>query len=137
MGDAGSVLVKQRDVPKHRYFEKLLFTRTDGDWKIKLVLSSYTFKNGAFGPPDGLSDCNLCTNEKCKQQCTKSMPKQIAHDANVCGYTVYDKGGAWADGVYTRVHRDMSIILAMRQWMGLSTSVSAQDVGLPSQCRAE
>ncbi len=52
MGDQGSVLVREKDVPKHRGFEVELFTRTDGDWQIKLVLSSYTFmNNGAMGFP--------------------------------------------------------------------------------------
>lgn len=32
MQDKGSVLVKEKDVNKHRNFEKLLFDRTDGDW---------------------------------------------------------------------------------------------------------
>lgn len=43
MQDKGSVLVIEKDVPKHRSFEQLLFDRTDADWKIRLVLSSYTF----------------------------------------------------------------------------------------------
>lgn len=64
MGDKGSVLIKERDVSKHRGFEEQLFSRTDGDWKIKLVLSSYTFMNdGASGIPDGKSDCSACIGE--------------------------------------------------------------------------
>lgn len=43
MGDTGSVLVKEKDVNKHRDFEKQLFSRTDGNWQIKTVLSSYSF----------------------------------------------------------------------------------------------
>lgn len=34
----------------------------------------------------------------------------------------------------TRVHRDKEIILEMRKWMGLSTSVSNADIGLPDNC---
>jgi alpha-amylase len=61
MGDKGSVLVKDKDVPLHRAFEVNLFARTDADWKIRLVLSSYSFAaSGAQGPPDGLSDCSRC-----------------------------------------------------------------------------
>lgn len=61
MGDAGSVLVIAKDVNRHREFEKLLFTRTDGNWDIKLILSSYSFmNNGASGIPDGKSDCAKC-----------------------------------------------------------------------------
>jgi alpha-amylase len=43
MGDSGSVLVKEKNIDKHRAFEIQMFTRSDGNWQIKLVLSSYTF----------------------------------------------------------------------------------------------
>lgn len=50
MADKGSVLVKEKDIGRHRMFEKQLFERRDADWKVKLVLSSYTFMNsGAQG----------------------------------------------------------------------------------------
>lgn len=62
MGDTGSILVKEKNVDRHRNFNVQMFTRTDGNWQIKLVLSSYTFMEnaGAFGYPDGNSDCNNC-----------------------------------------------------------------------------
>ena len=61
MGDAGSVLVREKNVGKHRNFNMDLFRRGDGNWQIKLVLSSYTFmNNGAMGIPDGKSDCSKC-----------------------------------------------------------------------------
>src|SRR3989338_7108135 len=136
MGDKGTVLVIQKNVQSHRSFEELLFTRTDGNWQIKLVLSSYTVIPGAQGNdgfPDGLSDCSLCTGQLCST-CV-SIPYDKAHDPNACGYTVYQngQGGSWNSSIYTRVHRDKSIILAMRQWMGLSTNVDNSQIGLPSQ----
>jgi len=137
MGSTGSVLVKDKNVPYHRGFEVQLFTRTDGNWQIKLILSSYTFMEsaGAFGYPDGKSDCSRCVNDACKTGCSKSMPYSKAHDPSVCGYTVGDNSSNWVGGVYTRVHRDMDIIIAMRKWMGLNSNVTPQDVGLPSQCQ--
>lgn len=73
MADKGSVLVRTKDVNKHRDFEIQLFTRTDGDWDIRAVLSSYTFMdNGAMGIPDGMSDCANCKGDQCNT-CTKSM----------------------------------------------------------------
>lgn len=39
--------------------------------------------------------------------------------------------------IHIGTHRDLSVILAMRSWMHLSTSVSAKDVGLPSGCTAQ
>lgn len=133
MGDKGSVLVIQKDVPKHRGFEVQLFNRTDGDWQIKLVLSSYTFmNNGAMGIPDGKSDCTKCVGTQCSS-CNKSMPYSKAFVADACGYTCL-VNGQWKEGVYTRVHRDFAIINAMRAWQGLSVASSPDQVGLPSNC---
>ena len=94
MGDKGSVLIKERDVAKHRGFEEQLFSRTDGDWKIKLVLSSYTFMDaGAQGIPDGKSDCSACIGEQCSS-CNKSMAYSKAFDADSCGYDC-EVDGQW------------------------------------------
>ena len=63
MGDKGSILIKEKNADKHRGFEEQLFRRTDGNWKLKMVLSSYTFMNdGAAGYPDGWSDCSRVGN---------------------------------------------------------------------------
>ena len=133
MGDKGSVLVIQKDVPKHRGFEVQMFSRTDADWQIKLVLSSYTFmNNGAMGIPDGKSDCAMCVGAQCTS-CSKSMKYSKAFVADACGYTCL-VNGSWQEGVYTRVHRDFSIINAMRAWQGLGTVSSPSAVGLPSNC---
>jgi alpha-amylase len=137
MGDKGSILVLEKNVPKHRGFEVELFARTDGDWKIRLVLSSYTFMgNGAMGFPDGESDCSKCVGEDRCKGC-KSMAYSKAHDTNACGYTCLSDSGEWLEGVYTRVHRDKSIIMAMRKWMNLPLDVSNEDLGLPNQCQEE
>ena len=120
MGDAGSVYIKTRDANKHRGQTCYMFTRTDGNWKIKLVLSSYSFMdNGGAGYPDGYSDCSKCTGEQCRNNCSKSVPYQKAYNPLSKGY---DTGNSWdwKQGSYTRVHRDQSIINSMRQWMGLS-----------------
>ena len=127
MGDKGSVLIKDRDVGKHRNFEKQLFSR-EGNWKIKLVLSSYTFmNNGAAGIPDGKSDCSTCKGDQCNS-CSKSMKYSPAYNSNSCGYDCI-VNGQWQEGVFTRVHRDQEIINAMRQWQGLK-SISLKELGL-------
>jgi alpha-amylase len=133
MSDKGSVLVREKNVPKHRNFELDLFRRTDGNWQIKLVLSSYTFmNNGAMGIPDGKSDCSACVGVNCNS-CSKSMKLSKAHDPNVCGYTC-EVNGSWQEGVYTRVHRDYAIIQAMRDWQGLPKVTDPVALGLPSNC---
>ena len=133
MADKGSVLVIERNVEKHRNFEKLLFERTDADWQIKLVLSSYSFmENGARGYPDGFSDCSKYLGPP--SETCRSVPYSPAFEKDSCGYSMI-QGGKWTQGKYTRVHRDKEIILSMRKWMGLSTlDVSNADLGLPEQC---
>ncbi|GAB9477290.1 putative alpha amylase, partial [Globisporangium polare] len=130
MGDKGSILIKAKDVNAHRGFEVQLFTRTDADWKIRVVLSSYTwFTNGAAGFPDGLSDCTNGFDASAGQVCDKSVPYEKAFRAGSCGYTVE----GFAGGKYTRVHRDLSIVNAMRSWIGLG-SVTAAQVGITGSC---
>jgi len=136
MGDKGSVLVKEKDIPKHRHFNTLLFQRTDGNWLIRLVLSSYSFKNTpngvAYGFPDGLSDCLRCGTDNCRKECKKSMPKAIAFIPDACGY---EGLGDFNTGVYTRAHRDLTVVRAMRKWMGLNPNVSNSELGLPQRCQ--
>ncbi|CAE6369313.1 unnamed protein product [Rhizoctonia solani] len=129
MADKGSVLIKDKNVASHRNFEVQLFTQTGFNANVRNILSSYSFKsNGAKGFPDGFSDCSRF---KGTGTCV-SMPYSAAYNANACGYSVA-QGGSWTEGVYTRVHRDMSIVNAMRGWMGLG-STTASAVGLPSSC---
>ena len=84
MQDKGSVLIKDRNLNRHRDFERLLFTRRDADWAIKVVLSSYSYgPNGESGFLDGDSECSKYTgNNRCK-----SSPYVKAHDPFACGYT--------------------------------------------------
>lgn len=42
--------------------------------------------------------------------------------------------GTWQVGEYTRTHRDLSIVNAMRKWMNLSP-VGPTDIGLESFCK--
>eukprot|EP01116_Phalansterium_solitarium_P024025 TRINITY_DN8669_c0_g1_i1.p1 TRINITY_DN8669_c0_g1~~TRINITY_DN8669_c0_g1_i1.p1 ORF type:complete len:872 (-),score=231.66 TRINITY_DN8669_c0_g1_i1:183-2798(-) len=134
MGDQGTVLVLTKDVPLHRSFEVKLFTNPNGitdndnDYPIRNVLSShYWTAEGSLGIPDGLSDCSLCTTT-CDGCQTVSYAK--AQDPNSCGYD-----GLNETNPYTRVHRDRSIIMAMRSWMHMDTNVSNAAIGLPDGCQ--
>jgi alpha-amylase len=107
----------------HRGFEVELFTAPPGssdnmnDYPIRLLLSSYYPLNGgpgngsyptSYGPPDGLSSCALCTTE-CST-CQTDFPYAKAYVANATSY---------AGPYYTRTHRDLGIVNAMRSWMNL------------------
>ena len=74
--------------------------------------------NGGIGFPDGKSDCLKCINEECKKTCTKSIPYQKANDPLSVGYDS-GNGTDWKEGTYTRVHRNIDIANAMREWMKL------------------
>eukprot|EP00727_Mastigamoeba_balamuthi_P001303 m51a1_g1117 hypothetical protein (851) ;mRNA; f:163061-166336 len=126
----GSVLIKDRDVAAHRGFEVKLFTSPNGatdndnDYPIRLLLSSFFWGEGgsAQGIPDGKSDCSLC-----KYTCTTchGMPYTKAHDPNSCGYDME---------VYTRTHRDKTVVNAMRKWMKMGTTLSSTELGLSDKC---
>lgn len=123
LGNKGSVLVIDKDVPKHRGFEVLLFNRTDADWHIKTVLSSFQWSStGGLGYPDGLSDCSQYTGSIAPGNCI-GIAKDQAYVDGTCGYTM-------AAGKYTRVHRDIAIVNAMRAWVGLPATNGAA-LGLP------
>ncbi|TMW64883.1 hypothetical protein Poli38472_009050 [Pythium oligandrum] len=131
MGTKGSVLVTSRNVAAHRNFEVQLFTRREADWKIKVVLSSFTIfpDNTPAGFPDGWSDCSGF-DTSAGQTCSRSVPYEKAFRAGSCGYTVENFASV---GKYTRVHRDLQIVNAMRSWVGMST-VTASQVGITGSC---
>lgn len=80
------------------------------------VLSSYYWNDNSAGVPDGLSDCSKCVLNCETCHGTKYV---AAHSATSCGY----------DDTYTRVHRDVQIVNAMRSWMKLNAT-STQALGL-------
>ena len=114
MANAGCVLIKNCPVTDHRNFEVRLFANPNGvgnnndDWPIRFILSSYYHTYGDHGIPDGKSSCDLCT-VTC-ETCRQSVPYIKAHDPMACAYA--GKG-------YTRTHRDIPVINAMRAWMKL------------------
>eukprot|EP01097_Dermamoeba_algensis_P001157 TRINITY_DN142_c0_g1_i2.p1 TRINITY_DN142_c0_g1~~TRINITY_DN142_c0_g1_i2.p1 ORF type:complete len:531 (-),score=125.42 TRINITY_DN142_c0_g1_i2:47-1639(-) len=123
MGDQGCILVKGCQEDVHRGFEMKLFqspngaTDNDNQFPIRLVLSSFYFPNDtALGIPDGQSDCSLCqtTCNGCQ-----GVKKVTAFNAGSKGYD-----GQTGQVDYTRVHRDASIVNAMRQWIHLSPLTS-------------
>lgn len=123
MGSEGCVLVEGCTEDSHRGYEVKLFDNPNGasdnnnDYPIRLVLSSYYWQGSSSGVPDGYSECTKCTS-----QCSscRETSYSAAYDANSCGY----------DNVsYTRAHRDISTVNAMRRWMKIP-EISTSDLGL-------
>ncbi len=101
----------------HRNFEIELFKTVNGDdWPIRVVFSSYYHTHGEYGIPDGKSKCDD------DARCTEAVPLIEAFKQGECAYE--------GEG-YTKVHRDIQIIEAMRNWMGLEKK-SANDLDLPN-----
>ena len=122
----GCILVKNCPENVHRNFEIKLFENPYGvennadDWPIRFILSSYYHTYGPDGIPDGFSDCSIC-QVNCKS-CTLSVPYMPAYLPSECAYI--------GNG-YTRVHRDIKIINAMRKWIHLKP-ITGSDIKLPN-----
>ena len=118
--EASDIYMRERNLKEHKKKYIQLLKDNTINWKIKLVYSSYSImENGAFGFPDGKSDCKKCITEQCKDECTKSVPYQKAYKPLSIGYDSGDETN-WKEGTYTRIHRNFDIVNAMRQWMGLT-----------------
>ena len=130
MGSQGTVLVIAKNIPLHKYFEEKLFLDPNGaqdndnDYPIRMVLSSYWLPEDAndYGIPDGNSNCDVCTVD-----CSTCDPQQSMN------FTSAYKEGAIpysTTGRFTRVHRDVGIINAMRSWLHLGNMSEEDFAGL-------
>lgn len=122
MGSDGTVLVIAKDIGLHRFFEEKLFTSPNGasdnanDYPIRMVLSSFWLPENAndYGIPDGKSNCDVCTVTCSTCDAAQSLNFTAGYQQGASGYT-----GNMVGGQYTRVHRDLGVINAMRGWMNL------------------
>ena len=114
----GDILIEYKNLIQHKNENIKMLKDANKDYKIKVIFSSYSLANGSKGIPDGKSNCLKCKNEHCKQNCIKTVPYQKAYNPLSIGYDAGDETN-WKEGVYTRIHRNIDIINAMREWMGL------------------
>ncbi len=73
--------------------------------------------SGAKGYPDGWSDCSRFQGSPGQLSRCNGVPKQTAFDPDSKGYSAVDPNGHWLQGVYTRVHRDDTIVDALTNWL--------------------
>ena len=104
-----------KDTHKNNYKSMM----NNSDYNLKIVFSSYILINGACGFPDGHSDCSS-TNDN---SCTKSVPYVKAYAPLSIGYDEFIEGN------YTRIHRDIDIVNAMRDWLNLGQLTDEQLYG--------
>jgi hypothetical protein len=113
--------MKDNNIIEHKNQYIKLLTNDTIKSKIKLIYSAYSImKNGGSSYPDGKSDCKKCITEQCKKECTKSVPYQKAYKPLSTGYDSGNNSTNWKEGTYTRVHRNIDIVNAMREFMGLN-----------------
>ncbi|KAI8808001.1 hypothetical protein BJ742DRAFT_739352 [Cladochytrium replicatum] len=134
MGVTGSVLIKDKDVAKHRSFEVKLFTRTDGNWQIRNFLPGLSLSLQLVQLRSRTANPHAPTT-RAVRRAAWTCPIALPFLSNSCGYSVQSSSGWFYElneclmvyGEYRRVHRDLSIFIAMRGWMGLA-SVTATKI---------
>lgn len=122
MGSDGTVLVIEKDISLHQYFEEKLFTSPNGasdnanDYPIRMVLSSFWLPENAndYGIPDAKSNCDVCLVTCASCDAAQSLNYTAAYRQGSGSYT-----GNMVGGHYTRPHRYVGTINAMRGWMNL------------------
>ena len=76
-----------------------------------------SFSVGAqAGIPDGKSEKSFCSTDSCNQT-TIDVPFKRAFNPHSTGYDCGDGEEGWKEPEYSRVHRDIDVINAMREWM--------------------
>ena len=109
----------RHNINAHKKDQIRLLSYNSTNIMIKLLYSSYSnMNNGGSGFPDGKSDCKMCINQNCRKSCNKSVPYQKAYNPLSVGYDAGNNTN-WKEGTYTRIHRNIDIVNAMREWMSL------------------
>ena len=112
--DTNNIYFRDHNKDDHISLYTTMFNERDIGNKIRIVFSSYSLINNANGFPDGYSDCNNTT-----LSCSNSVPYVKAYAPLSKGYDTGDSS-SWVPGNYTRIHRNIDIVNAMRNWLGLS-----------------
>ena len=69
-----------------------------------------------MGIPDGKSEKSFCASDVCLQY-TTDLPFKRAYNPYSTGYDCGEGEENWKNNEYSRIHRDINIVNAMREWM--------------------
>ena len=130
-GGTNNIYFRDKDKGGHIDLYRNMFNDNDIGNKIRIVFSSYSLINNANGFPDGYSDCNNAT-----VTCSNSVPYVKAYSPLSKGYDTGNDSLSWVPGNYTRIHRNIDIVNAMRNWLGLST-LNEEDLYGPERRKYE
>ena len=120
-GNDYPIYIRDQNIEEHRQATISMFENEDyeeysGKWEIIFIFSSFSLYEDIGGMLDGKSDCSYCSTEKCKTECTLSIPYRKAYKPTSKGYDPGDDSN-WIEGEFSRVHRDKLIIEAMKKWL--------------------
>ena len=104
-----NIALKDPDTHKNSYIN--LFNNII-DSNIRIVFSSYSLTGRGTGFPDGLSDCSHISGCYSVSYTKAYDPLSIEYDTGKANIN-------WKDGNYSRIHRNIDIVNAMRRWLDL------------------
>ena len=137
MGDTGyNIYIKDKDVSEHkRILINNMFLKPRFNFPIRFVFSSFSI-GGINGIPDGKSEKSYCATMACLQN-VDDLPFKRAFNPHSRGYDCGDGPDNWKIGEYSRVHRDIDIINAMREWIyGTPKNITSEELYTADELKA-
>ena len=113
--DDYNIYIKTRNKEEHKNIlinDMLLHPKFNHT--IKFIFTSFSI-DSVKGIPDGKSEKSFCSTEDCRTY-TTDLPFKRAFNPHSTGYDCGDSTN-WVFGEYSRIHRDIDIVNAMRQWL--------------------
>ena len=110
-----NIYIKSKNKTEHKQILiEDLFLHPKYDYSIRFVFSSFSVGEKS-GIPDGKSEKSYCSTEACIEQ-TVDVPFKRAFKPHSVGYDCGEGEENWLEPEYSRVHRDIDVINAMRAW---------------------
>ena len=111
-----NIYIKDKNIEKHRNITiERMFKNPKYDWPIRYIFTSFSLYDGMNGIPDGKSSKAFCETDFCKENIV-DIPYRKAYNPLSTGYDCGNESN-WVEGEYSRIHRDIFIVNAMRNWM--------------------
>lgn len=113
--DEYNIYIRAKDKEKHKQILiNDMFLHPAFNYSIKFVFTSFSIDN-VNGIPDGKSEKSFCATESCIKSASDLKFKRAFFPYS----TGYDCGDSknWTIGEYSRIHRDIDIVNAMREWL--------------------
>ena len=136
-GETGyNIYIKHKNIEEHK---KILindmFLHPRFNYSIRFVFTSYSVEGELTGIPDGKSEKSFCSSESCRLY-TEDIPFKRAFNPHSRGYDCGNEDN-WIIGEYSRIHRDIDIINAMREWLySIKKDITEEDLYTNDELKA-